>query len=108
MLGLEAASCVLPINFSAFSNNTAVQKIARVKLQARLRGKDFQYSPRGGFVNSGGSLHCFGTGAQNEVMIKSAREFQLLVIAVNSRSDARCLRKIHRGIRDALNLAGRN
>lgn len=53
VLGLEAETRVLGINWSTLALQCAIQEVARVKLDPRLGGVHFQYPPASSMIDPG-------------------------------------------------------
>src|SRR5438045_7571382 len=99
---------MLYVNAATLAGDRAIQKIAGIKLHAGLRGRYFQNSSRGRFIHSGGSSKHFIPGQQDEIVIVTTSEAQLLVMILHTRTDGGRSGEVERCIFHAAYLTGRN
>src|SRR5262252_1064457 len=107
MLCLEAEAVALVIGLADFALHLC-EKVADVKLHARLGRPDFHHPARRWFGDLRRLTQYSGLAVHDEVVVVAAAEFQLLVVLVDARADRRRLRKVERRAFDASQFAGRD
>src|SRR5450755_3129168 len=107
MLGLQAKSAAICQNGSILSSSGAIQKIAAIKLYARLRRPYLQHSSRYGFHDAGGQFWP-APGGQNPVVVVAFSEFQLLIAIGDALSDSNRRSEIERRSLDFAQLSRGN
>src|SRR5690349_748616 len=98
MLRLQTQARILHILNAILPDETTVEKIARIKLNARLRGQDLEYTTRHRFVKSSSESV---TALQDEVVIVAAD-------CTDLRTDCSPVAEVHGCIGDVFDLSRRN
>ena len=73
LLGLQAKRRMPSIAFPILAIQRAIQKVARIKLHARLVGPDFQHTSALGILHAPGKGELFTSAFEHKVMIISGR-----------------------------------
>src|SRR5437763_2036563 len=105
VLRLQTKPAVLLADKAAQTGQGAIQKIAGVKLHARLRGVDLQDAARLRIVNAGGETEGLPAIVQHDIMIVAGG---LRLALAQASANRRGLGKIERRILDADAFASRN
>jgi hypothetical protein len=108
MLRLETETCARPIDMAALPDERAIQLVARIELDARLRRGDLQSPARPGLDNARRRRQALPASSKNEVVVVSHAEAHLLVIRVDARANRRLLPEVEGRSVDGRQLAGRN
>src|SRR5947207_3503667 len=108
MLRLKATAGMPDVRDASLSYDAAVEKIAGIELHARLRRRDFHDAAALRFMDGRGISELSAARAQNEVVIITAGQPQLLVIVFDARPYRRRRGEVHRRIVHGPKLAGRN
>ena len=98
----------MKVRSSALALKRAIEEVATVELDTRLRGRDTQHASTGWFVN----LRCLGKagpwGIEHPVVIVAFAKVQLLIVSFNVFSDACRVAEIKWRRSYRLQFAGRN
>src|SRR5215469_10685330 len=94
MLGLEAKCIAFLVNLPVGSCNGSVEKISGIELNAGLVGQHFEHSAGRGLVSFGGHYDFFSVAFEYPILIVAARQLELLVIGIDTRSDGGRLEEI--------------
>src|SRR5690348_3289907 len=109
VLRLEAEAETVAVGDAALAVDAAVEEIAAVKLNARLRGQDFQFPSRFFVVNAGGEDEAgLVIAIQDEIVVVALAEFELLVVVIDARADGRGFAKIEGSACDIFEFSGGN
>src|SRR5262245_17760329 len=108
MLRLKTETCALLISVAALSGQSAIQKVAGVKLHSRFRGQYFHGAPARGFKDHSNSPQNSGPPVQHKVVIVSLAKLELFVVLVNATANLLLVAEIEWSGADTLELAGWN
>src|SRR5690606_34289243 len=103
------AECIsLSIDAAIFPDSSAVEKIAGIELQARRGHHDFHDASRMRIFNTRCGPQCSGGTVDDEIMVVSPREADLLVTAIaDTKPDWLTLAEVERRASHLPHLAGR-
>src|SRR5262249_17520722 len=85
MLRFHAEAVAELVHPAALPFYRAIQEVARVKLQSRLRGKDFQHASRAWLCYAGHQSELAYGLIEYPVVIVSFAKFELLIILIDAR-----------------------
>src|SRR5262245_2637593 len=107
MLCLEAEAVALVVGLAAFALHLR-EKVADVKLHARLGRPDFHHAARRRLGDLRRLTQYSSLAVDDEVMVIAAAELQLLVVLIDARADRRLLREVEGRAFDASQFSGRD
>src|SRR5262245_16862321 len=100
MLCLQAEAVAFVVGLAGFALHL-FEKVADVKLDARLGRPDFQNSAGLRLIYLSRPTQYSGLAVDDEVVVVAAAELQLLVVLIDARADRRGLREVERRAFDA-------
>src|SRR5437667_1943495 len=89
MLRLHAEGVAEIIDSTAFASQCAVEEVARIELQARLRREHFQHAARRWFFHPREQAERAARFVEHPIMIVALAELKLLIRLIDPRSDGR-------------------
>src|SRR5690242_10300877 len=110
VLGLEGEGVALAVGLLADAQESAVEEVAAVELDAGLVGVYFDGAAVLGLPEPSSEPHAMAVGlsAEDEVVVVAAAEDELLVVTTQSLADRGRLAEVERRARDRRDLAGRD
>src|ERR1700753_380082 len=108
MLRFQAETVVLFVRFATEAFHRSVQEIARVELDARLRGQHGQRSSALRVGREGCFVQWSLTMLQDEVMVVASGQFELRVVLADPLDNGRKLAQVEWRTVHRLKLSGRN
>ena len=87
VLRLQAKAVTQFVDVPLFSSDRSIQKIAGIKLHARLGGEYFQHTSAAGFMDACSQGQALVLPVDHPVVIVSASHHQLFVISIDAIAD---------------------
>ncbi len=88
VLGLQRKTLPATISMAMLANSASIQEVARVELYSRFRGVDFENSSADRVTDAGCQIQFTRASIDYKIVIVAARQKELLVVIVDTRTDS--------------------